>query len=402
MGTTTIEWATHTVNPIRARNKATGAVGHFCEKVSPGCKNCYASAWNERVRPVSSRTGPGHLIGTGLAFVAENRDKVEMFLDESKFTEVFALERKAARGRTVQRLRRAPGEEIAADDAAVRLFWCDMTDMFGSWVPDEWLDKILAVCALTPHVTHIFVTKRATRMRKYFTEPLGFSLRRKGRIWTLANILRLNPKFSGGSLQNNGAWPLPNVWLIVSAERQPEADERIPELLATPAAVRGVSLEPLLGRIDLRRFIGGSDGDCDPQEDRPLGSCVRCGLEIEEGVAHECPAGFGPSLDWLIPGGESSHCARPCAVEWIESIVEQGVAAGVAVFPKQTGSYTVSESRTAPAEMMSHPERLAREDFAPNGEVWAWRAGLGQDKKGSQLQALPPEARIRQFPEARQ
>ncbi len=319
MGKTSIEWCSHTVNPIRARNLETGAVGHFCEKVSPGCKHCYASAWNERVRPIAGKNG-GHLIGTGLAFVAENREKVEFFLDESKFKEVFALERKAAAGETV------------------RLFWCDMTDVFGAWVPDAWIDRVLAVCALTPHVTHILVTKRATRAREYF----GFQFRR-------ANLNELVSRSIGrrAHFKSIERWPLPNVWLLVSAERQEEADERIPELLATPVAVRGVSLEPLLGPIDL-------------------------GSYMYESIVPR------PPLDWLVIGGEShprKHLARPMDVAWFRSLVKQGQAAGVAVFGKQWGS--------KPIETWNDVER----HDVPL-----------RDHKGGDITEWPSDLQLRQFP----
>jgi protein gp37 len=143
MSKTLIEWADHTINPIRARNLETGAVGHFCEKVSPECANCYASDWNERVRPQAS----GKLIGTGLSFLPVNRAKVETFLDRSKL------------------------EEVLRRKKPTRYFWCDMTDLFGEWVPDAMIDACFAVMALTPHHTHMVLTKRADRMRAYMAAP---------------------------------------------------------------------------------------------------------------------------------------------------------------------------------------------------------------------------------------
>src|SRR5688572_12765248 len=136
MTVTSIEWTDRSVNPIRARNKDTGAIGHFCEKVSPGCAHCYAASWNLRVRPSGK-----YLIGTGLDFVPANRENVEIFLDDSKL------------------------REVLRQKAPTKYFWCDMTDLFGEWVPVEYIDRCFAVMALTPHHTHQVLTKRADRMR---------------------------------------------------------------------------------------------------------------------------------------------------------------------------------------------------------------------------------------------
>jgi protein gp37 len=103
-------------------------------------------------------------------------------------------------------------------------------------------------------------------------------------------------------------WPLPNVWLGVSAENQQWADIRIPALLDTPAAVRFVSAEPLLGPIDLGEVAGAN-----------------CG-----GV---------PNIDWLIVGGESGPGARPMSPDWASDLRNQCTESGVAFLFKQWGSY---------------------------------------------------------------
>ena len=134
-------------------------------------------------------------------------------------------------------------------------------------------------------------------------------------------------------------WPLPNIWLGVSAEDQSTADERIPVLLDTPATIRFVSAEPLLGPIDLERY---------------------------------------PSLDWVIAGGESGHGARPCNTAWIQSIIEQCRAAGTAVFVKQLGS--------APA----YPREA-------NGGRVGHYVGL-HDRKGGDPAEWPDDLRVREWP----
>jgi protein gp37 len=118
--------------------------------------------------------------------------------------------------------------------------------------------------------------------------------------------------------------PLPNVWAGVSVENQPTADERIPLLLETPAAVRLVSYEPALGAVDFARVpTGRSDccGGAAPCVDNALSSCS------------------GPRLDWIICGGESGPGARPMHPDWARSVRDQCAAAGVPYFHKQNGAW---------------------------------------------------------------
>lgn len=112
------------------------------------------------------------------------------------------------------------------------------------------------------------------------------------------------------------AWPLPNLWIGVSVENQDAADERIPELLATPAALRFLSCEPLLGELNLRRWLGGS-------------SCLDS-FDGSDGLV------IDPSIDWLIDGCESGHGARPAEDAWFESLAAQCRDAGVPYFHKQS------------------------------------------------------------------
>ena len=115
-------------------------------------------------------------------------------------------------------------------------------------------------------------------------------------------------------------WPLPNVWLGTSVERQREADERIPHLLQTPAAVRFLSCEPLLGPVDLKGWIEG------PEAYVPLR------------FAAGAPVAF-PRIDWVIAGGESGPHARPMHPDWARSLRDQCQKTGVAYFFKQWGEY---------------------------------------------------------------
>lgn len=340
MATTSIQWTDATVNPIRARNLETGAVGHFCEKVSPGCAGCYASAWNERVRPSGK-----HLIGTGLAFDVRNRNQVEFFLDDAKLLEVVK--------------RRQP----------TKWFWCDMTDMFGEWVPDEWIDRCFAVMALTPQHTHQVLTKRADRLQTY----MEFRSRPPGTT-TTQDVLIAYARELGVDASKAirviglSPWPLPNVWLGVSAEDQPRFDERKFDLVDTPAAVRFLSLEPLLGPIELSF----------------------------DSFGYEHLRRHGRAVDWVIVGGESGPGARPMDLAWARSIVQQCQAAGVACFVKQLGACIAwPPAAGVDAGFINLTFRHSRQDDTPYGYQLC-------DRKGGDPSEWPEDLRVRQFPESPQ
>src|SRR3990167_1499279 len=128
MGATTgIEWTDATWNPIRARNKDTDGVGHFCEHVSEGCRNCYA----ERMQP---------RFGNPIRYAAQDREKVELFLDEEVLTAPLRWRKPRM------------------------IFVCSMTDLFADFVPDDWIDRVFDVMLQTDHKYQV-LTKRAERMR---------------------------------------------------------------------------------------------------------------------------------------------------------------------------------------------------------------------------------------------
>ncbi len=180
-----------------------------------------------------------------------------------------------------------------------------MSDLFHENTPDEVIDRIFAVMALTPHHTYQVLTKRAERMREYCSNPRSWA-----RVWEeKANLIA-----SGFSSGHDSEWPLFNVWLGVSTERRQEADERIPLLLQTPAAVRFISAEPLLGPIDIFGYVG-------------------------EGGGWQTAPGDIRKLDWVIVGGESGHDARPMHPDWARSLRDQCAAAGIPFFYKQAGEW---------------------------------------------------------------
>lgn len=290
MGETAIEWTDVTKNPIRARKKGSTAtkggynsgVGHYCEKISPGCKRCYASDLQPRF---------------GLPVFQEQRGEnaPDVFLDIDVLLSVLRMKK----GR--------------------RIFWCDMTDLFGSWVPFEWVCTILAVMAATPQHTHQILTKRTERALAFFawlgalrgpsgeahrTDPLmGCQIR-------AARYPELVKPLTEAHQRPTPAWPLPNVHFGVSVERQDERG-RLDDLMRIPAAVRWASFEPLLGPVRAGTWIGG-------------------------GAIVATP----PGLDWGVVGLESGPKARPGDVRWIRHLVHQFRRAGKPIFVKQLGANT--------------------------------------------------------------
>lgn len=203
------------------------------------------------------------------------------------------------------------------------VFVNSMSDLFHESVPFEFIDKVFAVMALCPQHTFQVLTKRAKRMREYVNAPF-----RSNRV--LDAMISLSPD-AGVWSWNTWLGQLSHVWLGVTCEDQRAADERIPHLLATPAAVRWVSVEPLLEPVSLTDIIVPA-GIL-----KPL-----CGLLWEpvggggKGVTVKGPR--GPRLDWVVVGGESGPGARPCEVEWIRSVLRQCREASVPAFCKQLGA----------------------------------------------------------------
>ena len=273
-----IEWTDATWNPV------TG-----CSIVSPGCTNCYAMRLaGTRLKHTPSRTGLTKDTKAGPVWNGQVRLN-EGWLDQP-------LRWKRPR----------------------RIFVCAHGDLFAENVPDEWIDRVFAVMALSPQHTFQVLTKRAARMRDYLNGD-----------WSI-RIIGALPGHVAGWL-SSGRNILPNVWLGVSAERQQEADERIPDLLATPAAVRFVSAEPLLGPVDFTRIIHRDPAKFSWLNYSPRLNALTGNYPLLEGTRDPHPE----RLDWIIVGGESGNAARPMHPAWARSIRDQCAAAGTAFFMKQ-------------------------------------------------------------------
>ncbi|MBA5778234.1 phage Gp37/Gp68 family protein [Stappia sp. F7233] len=278
---TDIEWSDATWNVV------TG-----CAVVSPGCTNCYAMKLaGTRLQHHPSRAGLTQMSKAGPVWTGEVRFN-EQWLDQP-------LRWKRPR----------------------RIFVAAHGDLFHEAVPDEVLDEVFAIMALCPQHTFQVLTKRSKRMREYLRDP-----NTPFRVADMATVVgRHLPDGHPGWQRGNwraspiigctqpANWPLTNVWIGVSVEDQTRADERIPDLLATPTAIRFVSAEPLLGPVDF--------------------------LAFQEGIPGNEWLTWLDGIDWIIVGGESGPDARPMHPDWARSIRDQCAAAGTAFFFKQWGEW---------------------------------------------------------------
>lgn len=210
-----------------------------------------------------------------------------------------------------------------------KIFWNAHGDLFHDAVPDEWIDRVFAVCALTPQHTHMILTKRSARMREYFQDPYTGMHSLDVRI---SDLMEQIDPIDDKDVSQPYHWPLPNVWLGVSVEDQQRADERIPDLLATPAAKRFISAEPLLGPVDLAGYLSA------PWEQLVSTHLAGDGIRRSDITGNACPG-----LDWVIVGGESGPGARPMHPNWVRSLRDQCAAAGTAFFFKQWGEFAPGE-----------------------------------------------------------
>jgi protein gp37 len=263
MATTKIEWTDRVWNPV------TG-----CAKVSEGCRNCYAKALHDM--------------------------RHKAYLDGKKMPDQYAV----------------PFEQVLCHENRLndpfhwkkpsRVFVNSMSDLFHPDVPAEFILRVWITMALANRHTFIILSKRPDRMQNLLTHwmPGAFGI----------STLNL-------SLMKK---PLKNVWLGVSVEDQKTADERIPLLLQTPAAMRLVSVEPMLGPIDLGL----------------LGT-----------IPHSSPYALtSDKLHWVICGGESGPKARPMHPDWARSLRDQCQAADVPFFFKQWGEWALQGESDAKAK----------------------------------------------------
>lgn len=280
-----------------------------CSRVSEGCRNCYAE------RQAIRASAPG---GAYYGLV-ESTPKGPRWTGNIEFFEHILLEPlKWKKPRKV--------------------FVNSMSDLFHEKVKDEWLDKAFDVMYRCPQ--HIFqiLTKRPERMLDYIS-----------RSAFLTNA------------------PLENVWLGVSCEDQKTADERIPHLLQTPAAVRWVSAEPLLGPIDFK-----------------MPTKYQQKLDLQMGASFYLGELLYPN--WIVVGGESGPRSRPFDIAWCRSIIGQCRAADVPVFVKQLGAN------------FQDPENAIGGCQTKTPEEYGQLHRRLTNKKGGDPSEWPEDLRVREFP----
>jgi protein gp37 len=222
-----------------------------------------------------------------------------------------------------------------------------MTDLFADFVSDEFIDRMFAVMALTPQHTYQVLTKRPQRMREY-CHTLG-GHHESDRVSLAMKKLHAETGYgANGAWYTAGdqGWHFANIWLGTSCEDQKTADARIPHLLATPAAVRFLSCEPLLGPLDLTNAVHVMAGECwnylagwrgENIGADDAGRAMFLGPG-DEHLGYDGPP-KGPGIDWVICGGESGPHARPMHPDWARSLRDQCAAAGVAFHFKQWGEH---------------------------------------------------------------
>ena len=342
MGSTSIEWTNLTWNP--------GIYG--CAEVSPACANCYAAKIAHR------QIAMGH-------YPEEITVKRASGVHWSGKIVLEPLERVSVAAR-----------DTLPKRTTARVFTTSMSDLFLDEVSDEFLVRVFAEMALRPNLTFQVLTKRPARALRFFetwnvddvvANEAAFVAREylglEHFVWDSRGAdpsqypfrlfgQELDPKELFRRIAQRRAWPgwpLPNVWLGCTVEDQKRADERIPILAQIPARVRFLSMEPLLGPVDLRF--------------ERCSSCAGTGDQSGSfGLPEECTAcdgrgswQMGPGehslphmIDWVIAGGESGGRARPTDPAWFRSLRDQCASAGVPFFFKQWGEWGLEATSGRP------------------------------------------------------
>lgn len=320
MAETSIEWCDYTFNPWRG-----------CTKVSPGCENCYAETMSKRNPSVLGEWGP-----QGARVVAA----------ESYWKQPILWNKRAqcyGPGKS------CPGEcyWCANGRERPRVFCASLADVFEgpeTMPAESWQIiraariRLLRLIVATPNLDWLILTKRPENVT-----PM------------LSDIGSCVDTYDAEAMSK--AWHS-RVWLGTSVEDQQRADERIPHLLATAAAIRFISAEPLLGPVNLSQWL-------------------------DTGADYYGQREWKPQLDWVIVGGESGHGARPLNIEWVRSIVAQCKSAGTACFVKQLGARAIDPATLGLALISNnrHGKSFLR------------------DRKGGDMSEWPEDLRVREFPE---
>jgi protein gp37 len=312
--TTKISWADATFNPW---------IG--CSKVSPGCTHCYAESEDNR---------------RGWTEGGWGRDKPRRRTSDANWRGPLKWQREAvaAANRAAALKQTPPGRR--------RVFMASLADVFDREVDPQWRLEALALAAFCTQLDFLILTKRADALREFFADDANPRRVVEAGAGLLPRLVSGNKRPAALQAMRIAVrnWPPPNFWLGVSAENQEWYDRRIPELLTVEAAVRWVSYEPALGRIEF------SDASRRPDAVRRLG---RPALE---------------GVDWVVCGGESGPQARPMYPDWARSVRDQCAACGVAFFFKQWGEYAPEPPQMRP-DAMPVTEGMYRLGKKASGDV---------------------------------
>ena len=302
---------------------ATWPVVAGCTKVSPGCQSCYAVRDSWRL---------GHNPNAAVRAAYEGTvEKLELFNGAPYATYEWSGVVRPLPERLDWPLRwRKPR----------RIFVSNMGDLFHELVPHLFIAAVFGVMAATPRHAFQVLTKRPAAAIEWFgfvdhmAELACKVFPDESLNWRRHHVLRAaDIRFADRwlpSIPKDPQWPLPNVWLGVTAENHEMSDQRIPILLQVPAAGRLVSCEPLLGPVDLTRTYTGMY----PEDGRRHGKTA---MQL---------------LDWVIVGGETGPRARPMQIEWVRAIRDQCQAAGLKFFFKGMGRVWELTKQPVPEDLM--------------------------------------------------
>lgn len=310
---TKIEWCDHTFNPWEG-----------CQKVGPGCDHCYAETRNARFGGGQAPNwGPG----------APRRRT-----SAGNWTKPLRWEAKAA-------------EFWVKHGRRQRVFCASLADVFDNEVPAQWRRDLFNLILSTPSLDWLLLTKRIGNAARMIDE-------------VLPDNMKALP--AGHPL----AWPWPNVWIGTTVTSQAEADRDIPKLLKVPVSVKFLSMEPLLGPVDLERACDIAEQEICTGTWKMMADPIRCAAALRSGSV--------AMLDWVIVGGESGCGARPMHADWVRSIRDQCEDVGVPFLFKQWGEHTTHD--VDPAGFADHLPcidiegrecALSRgEDTRANGDPW--------------------------------
>lgn len=283
---TNIAWCDSTFNPW---------IG--CTKVGPGCDNCYAKAdFDDRKHRVV--WGPGQARSRTKTW----GDPVKWNAEEFWQCEDCGLRAGAKAFAKLGHKGDCP--HYSTMKVRRRVFCASLADVFDNEVDPQWRADLFALIEKTPNLDWLLLTKRIGNVGNMLPVPFDFD-----RLY-------------------------PNVWLGATVVNQEEADRDIPKLRKVPARVHFLSMEPLLGPVDLRRHLFECCGEFDTGAQY---------MGQTEQVCCGCPLPRG-DIDWVIAGGESGPGARPSHPDWYRSLREQCAAADVPFLFKQWGEWGEPDS----------------------------------------------------------